>query len=963
MWQSAALICLLAQYATAQTLSVADQHALERARHFLHAYNFDSTLAIVRPLLADLHSKKLADSPIGLHLQLMEGKALLHTTPDTALTRLLPLIQKSSAAGAWDIFAEASLLNALIFEWMGRKESAREWLDTSLVTIRRFGLDSVYPHYAIRNASWHRLFDSTATGEATSLYYAQKALRTAIQHRRPKETADGHLFMSILQPHLPLQYHLDHTRSALRLFRAMGDYNGVSSAMGRLAFVYTNAGQYQNALKFQDSSIHIVLTCFPEGYDKLSRLSANLASKSRCYERMGLLDSAMVYLKKSHQAALSGKDYNFAKSITGMDNELVRRRMKEQGLVLRTRNTQLLFVLLTGVVVLLLAAGLFTAYRRQQKARKALAGQNALIRQQSEQLRTLDSAKSRFFTNVSHEFRTPLTVILGLTEQLELANTSSSSDSNLKNHAGHSSPAGVKLQESLVLIRRNGESLLRLINQILDLSKMDNGVLKAHWQRGDIVAYLQYLTESFYSLAQERDVRLVFYPETKYLEMDYDAEKMQAIVTNLLSNALKFTGRTGKVVLHVKLAPPAQSDPAGPECLQLVVRDTGKGIPEAELPHIFDRFYQVDDSTTRRGEGTGIGIGLAYVKELVQLLGGGISVESTVGMGSSFRLLFPIQKQAEVSALPVPLQSATRLSPLFTQPASTLSDASPRPTDAPSSKSLLLIEDNPDVAAYLRSLLEADYQIEWADNGQAGIDKAIAFIPDIIISDVMMPEKDGYEVCDILKNDERTNHIPIILLTAKAAQSDKIVGLRKGADAYLEKPFHREELMIRLEKLVELRTILQARYASNRAMRSGAENLRVDLPAAKAHESLPIQDPLLERLHQIVLQRLGDARLDTALLCRQLQLSNIQLHRKLKALTGETPLQYIRQVRLSRARHMLQTTSLNVSEIAYETGFNDPNYFSRLFQEHFGETPVSARRGKQQNLPAVQTTEPGSAPL
>jgi len=590
------------------------------------------------------------------------------------------------------------------------------------------------------------------------------------------------------------------------------------------------------------------------------------------------------------------------------------------------------FFVLAG---LLLAAGTWLWLRwrirehrqEQERLEQEVTRQTATIRRQADKLSQLDQAKSRFFTNISHEFRTPLTVILGMADQLKnrVGLTRSQSDATTNSVGLTSSQADTTT--SLDLIQRNGDNLLRLINQILDLSKLDSGLLKVHWQRGNIMAYLQYLTESFHSIAQERDVRLVFYPETPDLNMDYDAEKMQAIVTNLLSNALKFTPRGGKVVFHAKFVP----HPETPGHLQMIVQDTGKGIPEAEMPYIFDRFYQVDDSSTRRGEGTGIG--LAFVKELTTLLDGSISVESTEGKGTTFTLLFPCRDRVEGAAV----ESEQPMEITWASPQTSAAASFPQNSGTETSSILpllLIVEDNADVATYLRSLLNADYQIEWAADGQAGIERALEWVPDIIISDVMMPGKNGYELCETLKNDERTSHIPIILLTAKATQADKLAGLRTGADAYLEKPFHKEELFVRLQKLVELRAVLQARYAVESAT----------LAPASAPQSEPsLEDRFLQKIREAVLEKLSDSELDIAYLCQVTHLSHTQVFRKLKALTGKNPTQYIRSLRLRQALELLQTTRLSVSEVAYRVGFNDPNYFSRAFQKAYGTVPTEVR--------------------
>jgi len=513
-----------------------------------------------------------------------------------------------------------------------------------------------------------------------------------------------------------------------------------------------------------------------------------------------------------------------------------------------------------------------------------------LEKAEARRLKELDALKSRLYTNITHEFRTPLTVIMGMTNNID----------------GHA--------EERKLIQRNSKNLFRLINQLLDLSKLDSGTLKMDKIQGDIVQYLQYLTESFYSMADEKQIRLTFYPEIKELVMDYDETKIQHIVYNLLTNAIKFTKEEGKIILHIQ-----QIEKNNTNWLQLKVSDTGIGISKENLPKIFDRFFQGDGSSTRKEEGTGIG--LALTKELVEMMGGRIVAESELGKGSDFMVLLPIKKEKDTNKkeqsdrdLDVNLNLAPKPSTKGLTNALDMNIFS-RNVETPS---LLIIEDNRDVVTYR----------------QEGIDKALAIIPDIIISDVMMPEKDGYEVCVILKNDQRTSHIPIILLTAKATIEDRVEGLKGGADAYLTKPFDKEELFIRLEKLIAIRRTLQERYSKTNL-------LTTDIGAKP---KLSLDDLFLQKLIKLVQPRIDDSKLSVSDLCASVNLSNTHLNRKLKALTGKTPSQFIRSIRLQKALELLQTTDQNISEIAYNVGFNDPNYFSRSFSEEFGFSPKSVRK-------------------
>jgi signal transduction histidine kinase/DNA-binding response OmpR family regulator/streptogramin lyase len=536
--------------------------------------------------------------------------------------------------------------------------------------------------------------------------------------------------------------------------------------------------------------------------------------------------------------------------------------------------------------------GLLFGIRRYELRRQ-------LAKAEARHFKELDTVKNQLYTNITHEFRTPLTVILGMAEQVK---------SDPKNW----------FNEGLKLISRNGRQLLGLVNQMLDLSKIESGQMPLHLVLGDVANYAHYLTESFQSLAESKDVRLHFVAGPKVLEMDYDPGKLQQVISNLLSNAIKFTPPGGDVFIEIKIE---KQDTA-----VLSIRDTGHGIAAADLPHIFDRFYQVDASHTRHGEGTGIG--LALVKELVKLMGGSIEVESLPGEGTTFTLRLPLTKTA-VAAQPEILENIAQ--PLADEVI--LKDHTAAP-GLPRSEQpvVLLIEDNQDVITYLASFLAGQYQIETAANGKTGIEKAVEIIPDLVVSDVMMPEKDGFEVCETLKTDERTCHIPVILLTAKSDHASKIEGLSHGADAYLAKPFSREELLVRIEKLIELRRQLQSRFK------------KLDkLVQEKQAQPIDPDEIFLKKLIGIVEEQLADEHFGVPELCKKARLSNSQLFRKLKALTGKPATRFIRSIRLEKAKWMLETTEMNVGEVGFATGFQDPAYFSRIFHKEFGMTPSDVR--------------------
>lgn len=373
-----------------------------------------------------------------------------------------------------------------------------------------------------------------------------------------------------------------------------------------------------------------------------------------------------------------------------------------------------------------------------------------------------------------------------------------------------------------------------------------------------------------------------------------------------------------------------------PSSLFLSVTDTGAGIPSDDLPYIFDRFFQANNHEKVKVGGTGIG--LALTKELIKAMGGEISVKSEVGKGTAFMISLPVTNQANLlKDNDLPSTVYPSLPPVHSQS----SIVSPPSSLQSSNPTILLIEDNPDVMDYLASCLSENYQLDFAYNGKAGIEKAVETIPDLIVSDVMMPEKDGFEVCEALKNDERTSHIPIVLLTAKADVENRIAGLKRGADAYLAKPFHREELFFTLSNLLEVRQKLQRKYQD--------ATLK---PAAQFSPSHPLtsltsdpEDAFLSKLKTAIESRLSDSALSVEDICRMVGMSHPVVHRKVTALTGRSLTLFVRSIRLAKAQELLlQQPGMSISDVAYETGFNDPKFFSRVFSEEFGMSPTVFRQ-------------------
>jgi len=594
-------------------------------------------------------------------------------------------------------------------------------------------------------------------------------------------------------------------------------------------------------------------------------------------------------------------------------------------------------------------------HQRLQVAHIAQLEENERLREIAKK-EEAEAFKNLFYANITHEFRTPLTVILGMSESLR-------------------ERTDAQVQKIGKLITRNGQNLLNLVNQLLDLSKIESGKLVLHPSRADVMQFIKINAEAFESFAEMKRQHLSVTTEPNELWTDFDPDRLQQIIANLVGNAVKFTPEGGTVTVTARFQENTM--------LEIEVRDTGIGISEEALPHVFKRFYQVPASQlsapsqpSPKGEeldgfsaderdtppsnnkslrspsfgggwgeaSAGSGIGLAFTDELVRLMGGRIEVESAVGKGSTFRVTLPMQAQekgipwvSEANSPATPhavVVSSLAEESMETEPA-------PLPEDAQISSGnplLLFVEDNADLVQYLTMLLSRDYQLLTARNGHEGLAQAFEHLPDLVLSDVMMPGMDGLEFCNQLKNDPRTSHIPVVMLTARSAVEARIDGLQRGADAWLIKPFHRGELFATLAAMLESRKRLCA-YFQQQASSSPA------LPEAVLAPLIEKENEFLARIRSLIDARLTDERYDIEALCRDLAMSRMQLHRKLTALGGQSAALFIRSHRLRHARQLLETTALSVSEIAYASGFADPAYFTRCFKEEFGMTPSEWKRG------------------
>ncbi|MFC0512845.1 ATP-binding protein [Mucilaginibacter angelicae] len=517
----------------------------------------------------------------------------------------------------------------------------------------------------------------------------------------------------------------------------------------------------------------------------------------------------------------------------------------------------------------------------------------AELREQADKLREMDLVKSRFFTNITHEFKTPLTLIINPAKELIANNT----DTDVKRYTG--------------LILNNATRLLQLINQLLDLSKLENGLMELIRTPLDLVALIRMHILSYESLVKQKGISLHFTSHWDKLWISGDRDKLDAIVINIISNALKFTDE-GKVEIILQKEPESLG-----EAFNLTIKDTGRGIPAAKIPYVFDRFYQADPSDTRSAEGTGIG--LAVTKELVELMDGQISITSRQGVFTQVNINMPY-KPADAAPEPVLEILPTGV---------ILPKADSHSPAAPDEEKplVLLIEDHRELRDFVQQLLADKYKVLIAADGNEGINLALEQVPNLIITDLMMPHVDGYELSTVLKKDVKTSHIPIIILTAKADMDSRIQGIETGADAYLAKPFEKRELFALMENLISVRNQLREHYSKQ------------DLWFSDSLSMPSIERDFITRVRSAVESHLNEEGYSADQLARDMGLSRTQLHRKLKDLINQSPGELIRIVRLQYAHELLQRRVATIAEVAYMVGFSSPASFSASFSRHFGFAP------------------------
>lgn len=537
--------------------------------------------------------------------------------------------------------------------------------------------------------------------------------------------------------------------------------------------------------------------------------------------------------------------------------------------------------------LLIYSAGLAYKVRLNEKARA-----------EAEHIKGLDEIKSRFFANISHEFRTPLTLIQGPLQQIE-------ENANKKEGTVDIPVRHVKT------MRRNTDRLLELVNQLLDLSKLDSGKMKLKVIKGDLLQVIKMITASFDSMAERKGIHYhVHFPGQTQIAF-FDKDKLEKIISNLLTNAFKYTPEQGTVSVSADIED---------KRIRITVEDNGHGIPKKELDKIFDRFYQLEGT-----EDKGSGIGLALVKELIDLYRGQIIVTSEPGKGCRFKVSLPMDKSLfkENELVYGEWQNTeTFVNRSIEEEASVIKE--PIQSHLPL---LLVVEDNRDLRTFIKETVQQYYQVIEASNGKEGLEKAIAEVPDIIVSDVMMPVMDGFVMTEKIKKDERASHIPIILLTAKAGQLHKLEGLETGADDYLTKPFDAKELLLRIQNLINQRKLLRKKFAGEILLK----------PSEVAVNSA--DEIFLTKVLQAIEKNISEEDFGVEELAKEVAMSRSQLHRKSISLTGQAPSEILRNTRLLRAKELLQKKAATPSEVAYQVGFNSHTYFSKCFKEEFGISP------------------------
>ena len=612
---------------------------------------------------------------------------------------------------------------------------------------------------------------------------------------------------------------------------------------------------------------------YPTRGDSVMQLALNILEK-KPYKRDNYLKGALVTKANANVLLMQNEEMN---KQTARLNAL----HGKVDTYLVQYNHQKMYIVLFSIILLLLIGIMVYIYR------------TILMKRRIEE--EANKAKLQFFTNISHELRTPLTLI-----------------ADPVNYIIHDDNLNSQQRSMLQIVQRNVLVLTQLVSEILDFRKVQNGKMELRLSDFNLAESMKQWIKLFSVSAQKKHIAISMdAPDTIMLRADQD--KIERICYNLLSNALKYTSEGGEISLMAK-------EEGGR--VMISVADNGCGISSDELPYIFDRFYQAKNA------GRGTGIGLAIVKAFTELHHGEVSATSIEGKGSTFTIHIPVRQKGEVTNQPTEkieqLVEPSSAEEVPNQARHIDELIQPYQTDKPE---VLIIDDNIDIRTYLRSVLSEKYNVSEAADGKVGLELARKIVPDIVLSDIMMPVMDGLAFCQQLKTDKAISHIPVILLTARSLDEQRAEGYEHGADAYLSKPFSLRLLLSRIDNLIESRKKL------NQTWSKGVEDDEI------GNISNEIDKSFLKQLRKIIQENLANSDLSVEQIGDEIGLSRVQLYRKVKALTGYSPVEIVRKARLTRARHLLQTTERTVSEVAYAVGFSTPSYFSKCYKDEFGENP------------------------
>ncbi|MBL0740521.1 ATP-binding protein [Chryseolinea lacunae] len=684
---------------------------------------------------------------------------------------------------------------------------------------------------------------------------------------------------------------------ALGAAREVQNHAAELNVLGDLGNIYIQLKDYTNAEKYLTEALQVSIK------NKL------IVQKAHIYQGLidlkihqGKVDDVRHYVDAYMAARDSTMNEEKYKQIAELETRYQTEK-KEQTIMLleQEKKTEALWrkgLVMVAVLLLILGGVIFRLQRlRNRKARQLLVTQKQL----NEKLQEADAIRSRFFTSISHEFRTPITLILAPLEEKLKSPTLTQHD-----------------KDDLKLVMRNANRLAELVNQVLDLSKLEAGKMEVHRQDGDLTKFLTPLLASFEAWSQSQHISFTYTLSVPDMPFAFDPDKLEKILTNLLSNAFKFTPANETIAIYITVDNALNN-------LLICIADTGKGISADDLPHIFTPFYQSGEMENTSMPGTGLG--LALVRELVNVHGGSISVSSELEQGTSVEVVLPLVRSS-ADALPAVILPSS----LVPEPTLSVRDSDDEPVEH-FAESLLIVEDNQELRRFIGDHFKNAFNIFTATNGREALQIATARMPSLILSDVMMPEMDGVEFLKRLKQDERTHHIPVVLLTAKVGHDEKIAALQLGSDAFLAKPFSMQELEARVAGIINNRKNLATHY------RKRFENAPHAAPATQLPVPSSIEARFIDNITAIIYRHLGDTAFGVEKLADEMCLSRAQLFRKVKMILDTSPSELISDLRLQHAAKLIENKSDTLSQIAYAVGFSEQSYFSKRFRKKYGVSP------------------------